>query len=197
MKTTAALTLFLLLAFSLAAETITGKVIWVHDGDSFQLKDRQETIEIRLWGVDAPEYKQSGGREATKFLIRLIKDRYVKVEKMDQDKYGRIVGKVYCEDIYVNLELLKNGHAWWYQYYAPKERIFREAEAKARDQKAGLWRDPNPINPREWREEHSQDKEKEKVSQAPPVAPVQPAAPVVAPVPSASPVPQTASATQN
>ncbi len=143
-------------------------------------------------GHDAPEYKQSGGREATKFLIRLIKDRYVKVEKMDQDKYGRIVGKVYCEDVYVNLELLKNGHAWWYQYYAPKERIFREAEEKARDQKAGLWRDPNPINPREWREQHGQDKEK--ISQAPPTSPV------TVPVQQATPVqpaPQVSQATQS
>ncbi len=46
--------LFLLLTFSLAAETITGKVIWVHDGDSFLLKDKQESIEIRLWGMTLP-----------------------------------------------------------------------------------------------------------------------------------------------
>jgi endonuclease YncB( thermonuclease family) len=161
MKKTAALMLLLLLAFSLAAETITGKAVWVHDGDSFLLKDKQNSVEIRLWGIDAPEYKQSGGREATKFLIRLIKDKYVKVEKIDQDSYGRVVGKVYLEDVYVNLEVLKNGYAWWYQHYAPKERAFREAEEKARNEKYGLWRDPNPVNPREWREQQN----KEKVSQ--------------------------------
>jgi endonuclease YncB( thermonuclease family) len=162
MKKTAALVLLLLLAFSLAAESITGKVIWVYDGDTFLLQNGQNSVEIRLWGIDAPEYKQSGGREATKFLIRLIKGRDVKVEKIDQDSYGRIVAKVYFEDVYINLEIIKNGHAWWYQHYAPKARAFREAEAVARDQKAGLWRDPNPIDPREWREQHNKDKDKDK-----------------------------------
>ena len=166
MKTTAALILCLLLAFSLAAESISGKVTLIYDGDTFLMQEGLKSVEIRLWGIDAPEYKQSGGREATKFLIRLIKDRFVKVEKVDQDKYGRVVGKVYLEDLYVNLEVLKNGHAWWYQHFAPKERAFRLAEETAREQKAGLWRDPNPINPREWREQQKKEKEEQEKEKA-------------------------------
>jgi len=165
-KTAVLLSLFLLLAFSLAAEPIIGRVVWVYDGDSFLLQDGQNTLEVRLWGIDAPEYKQPCGREATKFLIGLIKGKYVSVEKVDQDKYGRIVAKVHLEDVYINLEILKNGYAWWYQHYAPKERAFRDAEETARSQKGGLWRDPNPINPREWREQHpDQDREKQKTAQ--------------------------------
>ena len=160
------LSLLLLLAFSLAAEPVIGRVIWVYDGDTFLLQDGQNTLEVRLWGIDAPEYKQPCGREATKFLIRLIKGKFVSVEKVDQDKYGRIVAKVYLEEIYINLEILKNGYAWWYQHFAPKERTFRDAEVEARNQKSGLWRDPNPINPREWREQHpDQDREKQKTPQ--------------------------------
>ncbi len=68
MKTTAALILFLLLAFSLAAESISGKVTLIYDGDTFLMQDGLKSVEIRLWGIDAPEYKQAGGREATKCL---------------------------------------------------------------------------------------------------------------------------------
>ncbi len=163
-KTPVLLLLFLLLVLPVTAETITGKVVWIYDGDSFLLQDGQYVVEIRLWGIDAPEYGQPCGREATKFLTRLIKGKYLKVEIIDQDSHGRAVGKAYLEDVYLNLELLKNGYAWWYQHYAPKERVFRNAEIVARDQKIGLWREPNPIKPREWREQHP-EKGKRKVPQ--------------------------------
>jgi hypothetical protein len=81
MKTTAALILFLLLAFSLAAESISGKVTLIYDGDTFLMQDGLKSVEIRLWGIDAPEYKQSGGR-GTKFLIRLIKTDLSKWKKL-------------------------------------------------------------------------------------------------------------------
>lgn len=154
MKKTALFVLCLLLAFTLAAETIIGKVSWIYDGDSFLMQTEGGRVQVRIWGIDAPEYKQPGGREAAKFLIGLIKDKTVSVEKVELDSYGRIVGKVHCENVYVNLEILKNGHAWWYQHYAPEESEFRRAEENARAQKAGLWREPSPVNPREWREQN-------------------------------------------
>lgn len=132
-------------------EKISGIVSWVHDGDSFTITSGGQKIEVRLWGIDAPEYKQNGGREATKYLILLIKDRVVSIEKVDTDDYGRIVAKVYREDQYINLAMIVAGQAWWYKRYAPNEVAFRNAENNAKNKKVGLWRETNPVNPRDWR----------------------------------------------
>ena len=48
------------------------------------------------------------------------------------------------------------GMAWWYRYNAneqsPEDRgRYESAEDEARKRKLGLWADPNPINPYDWR----------------------------------------------
>ncbi len=150
------ITFLLLCCIVIIAENVrlTGIVTVVHDGDSFTLTSGPQNYEIRLWGIDAPEYLQNGGREATKYLIMLIKSIEVTVEKVDVDGYGRTVAKVYRKDQYINLAMITAGQAWWYKRYAPNEDSFRNAEKKARDKKIGLWRETNPVNPRDWRLEH-------------------------------------------
>ncbi len=50
---------FLLLATHATAQTITGRVIKVTDGDTFTLlTSDKEQIKIRLHGIDAPEWSQ-------------------------------------------------------------------------------------------------------------------------------------------
>jgi len=56
----------------------------------------------------------------------------------------------------VRLEQIRAGRAWWYRAYAaeqtPEDRERYElAEREAKATKAGLWRDPNPVPPWEWR----------------------------------------------
>lgn len=45
---------------------------------------------------------------------------------------------------------------WWYKKYAgeqsPVDRnLYEAAEAKAREQRMGVWVDPEPVPPWEWR----------------------------------------------
>ena len=47
--------------------------------------------------------------------------------------------------------LLQEGLAWWYEKYAPDESPYRLLERQARRDKKGLWVDPEPVLPREWR----------------------------------------------
>ena len=129
----------------------TGKVIWLHDGDSFILKSGGKRLEVRLWGVDAPEKSQAGGREALYFMIKLLKNKDVRVESLTKDPYGRIVAKVYLDDIFVNLKIIQSGHAWWYKRYAPEEKKFAQAEKEARKAGLGLWRESEPVNPETYR----------------------------------------------
>ena len=68
------------------------------------------------------------------------------------DRYGRTVGKVYLEDLDINAELVRYGHAWVYRRYAKDKTLF-DLEAEARENQLGLWTLPEEqrIPPWEWR----------------------------------------------
>jgi endonuclease YncB( thermonuclease family) len=51
----------------------------------------------------------------------------------------------------LNRELVQAGLAWWYRKYAPDDRELEKLEAEARSAKRGLWQDPNPVPPWEFR----------------------------------------------
>ena len=46
--------------------------------------------------------------------------------------------------------MVKDGFAWHYKYYDSTP-AYAEAEKEARAAKRGLWNDPNPIQPYEFR----------------------------------------------
>ena len=64
------LALFLALALpTLAADTtIVGKVVGVHDGDTLTLRTEDETLKVRLSGIDTPELGQPFGNNAKQAL---------------------------------------------------------------------------------------------------------------------------------
>jgi len=51
----------------------------------------------------------------------------------------------------VNHELVKESWCWWYRKYAPGDTVLEGFEAEARDAERGLWADPQPVPPWEWR----------------------------------------------
>ena len=51
----------------------------------------------------------------------------------------------------LNRELVKAGFAWWYRRYAPDNEPLKQLEAEARQAKRGLWADPHPVPPWQWR----------------------------------------------
>ena len=66
------------------------------------------------------------------------------------DRYGRIVGRVYVDGLDVNRELVAQGYAWVYRNYSNDAELLR-LEAEAKQKGLGLWADPIPIPPWEWR----------------------------------------------
>jgi endonuclease YncB( thermonuclease family) len=50
-----------------------------------------------------------------------------------------------------NQELVKQGWCWWYRKYAPGDAVLEGSEKVARAAKRGLWVDPQPVPPWEWR----------------------------------------------
>ena len=47
--------------------------------------------------------------------------------------------------------LVKDGWCWWYRKYAPGDTVLEGLEKEAREAKKGLWADPQPVPPWEWR----------------------------------------------
>ena len=146
--------LFLLPAWVQAASAWEGVVVKVLDGDSMLIKRDGRIHEIRLYGIDAPEYRQSHSSKAKQFVKRLVLRQPVAVEKMDVDRYGRIVALVFVQDKLVNRELVRAGLAWYYPRYCRRQPLCGELadmEEEARKQRRGLWRDPDPVSPWEWK----------------------------------------------
>jgi len=143
---------FLILA-SASAYAWTGQVVAVTDGDTIKvLQDGRET-KVRLYGVDTPEKKQAFGQKAKGFTASLVAGRMVDVEPVDQDRYGRTVGLVTVAGQSLNEELVKNGFAWVYQQYCRRGECsaWTKEELQARAARLGLWADPAPLPPWEWR----------------------------------------------
>jgi len=148
-----ALTFFL--AFSAAtwliADEIRGKVVSIADGDTITVLDADKhQHKIRLEGIDAPEKKQAFGTKSRQKLGDLVAGKDVTVQWTKKDRYSRIVGHVYLGDRDIDLEMVKAGMAWHYRQYS-KSTELAAAEAEARKNRVGLWVDPNPIPPWEFR----------------------------------------------
>jgi len=143
-----------LLSFSLfGGDIITGRALWIDDGDTFWMVTKDKAaVKIRMWGIDAPEKDQPGGKEATMALIQMIGRKQIKVETFGLDRYkSRTMGRVYLGALDVNLEMVATGNAWWYRQYAPKATDIQAAEIKARAAKLGIWSAPIVLPPWDWR----------------------------------------------
>ncbi len=130
------------------------------DGDSFTVRraDTGQTVELRLYGVDAPENGQPYGQASRRNLLAMTEGKTLAVAPMESDQYGRWVAVVFAagDETSVNERQLEQGMAWYYEHFcrAPFCADWKAKEQRARAERAGLWRDKQPENPREWRREH-------------------------------------------
>lgn len=148
--------LLLILPVSVLADELTGKVVHVSDGDSIIVLADNTQHKVRLGAIDAPERFQAYGNKSKKSLTALIAGKHVTVRYNKRDKYDRIVGKVFLQDMDVGLEQVKRGMAWFYRFYQeelePEDRAaYAQAEDLARRDRVGLWADAKPVPPWEFR----------------------------------------------
>jgi len=150
-------TMLLALACTANAETITGLVVGIADGDTITVLDTDKVQhKIRLAGIDAPEKKQAFGNRSKESLSALAFDKTVNVETSKRDRYGRQIGKVLVNGQDVNLVQVERGMAWFYRQYQREQspndrRLYEAAEDAAKAEKRGLWRDADPVPPWDFR----------------------------------------------
>lgn len=143
--------LFLLLSSCLNALELKGKVIAVSDGDTIKLLTQDKvTHKIRLLDIDAPEKSQPFGNKSKENLSKYIAGKTVTVKYTNMDKYSRILGTIYLNNMDVNLQQIKDGYAWVYKQYSSNQ-IYYQEEKKAKDLKKGLWIAKEPLAPWEYR----------------------------------------------
>ncbi|MBD1397067.1 thermonuclease family protein [Pontibacter sp. JH31] len=129
------------------------KVVGVKDGDTFEVLRNGQTITVRLLGIDTPEKKQAYGQRAKQFASDLAFGKQVRLIEHNKDRYGRTVGTIILPDgRSLNEELVREGYAWHYKAYS-KDKKLENLEADARRFKRGLWQDPNPVAPWDFRKQ--------------------------------------------
>ena len=143
--------IFAALALQVGAECVVGKVTRVSDGDTLWVTDAANVKhKIRLARIDAPEKDQPWGGESAAVLKGWVYGRDVRVEFAKRDQYGRILGIVFNGTNDVNLAMVRSGNAWHYSHF-DKTPAYGAAEREAKDARRGLWSQPDPINPYDWR----------------------------------------------
>jgi endonuclease YncB( thermonuclease family) len=151
------------------AESRSCLVVGVSDGDTLRARcgepGRYEDITVRINGIDAPEKRQPFGERARQAMSDLVYMKEVDLDCQKIDRYGRSVCKLMVvpasaprgpRTLDAGLAMVTIGMAWWYRAYAREQTAqergqYEFAEFEARAKRVGLWRDPQPLAPWEWR----------------------------------------------
>jgi len=149
--------LLAVVALPIRAAEMTGRVVGIIDGDTIDvLMPGFQMVRVRLAGIDAPERGQAFGMAAKAALSELVFARQVVVQWKKRDRYERLVGRVVVSGADANLAMVTRGMAWHcVRFEAEQERedraAYAQAERQARLQRRGLWGDPKPVAPWDYR----------------------------------------------
>ena len=150
-------------------KAIVASISGFNKGDCIVINSGGRKITVTLWGIDAPELDQPGGKEAVANLHRLVGNGKVRIEVVNRDRFGRLMAKVYSGNTYLNLQMAIDGYAWWDRHFASAAREIQAAETQARQARRGIWQNANNIEPFEWRKKFTTSQ-----SEFPPFVPVSP-----------------------
>ncbi len=111
------------------------------DGDSLTVGETR----VRLFGIDAPELRQSCTRhgqewgcgvQAAEELTKLVTGKQVHCVPMGMDQYDRVLGRCTVGTLDVNLAMVAGGYAVAFRRYSTD---YVTAEDYAKANKRGLW----------------------------------------------------------
>jgi endonuclease YncB( thermonuclease family) len=136
---------------SFALADFSGRVVKVSDGDTLTVLAGGTPTSVRLDAIDAPEMRQAFGKYSRQSLQDLCAGKIARVAERGKDRYGRTVGRVTCASIDANSEQVRRGMAWVFDRYAPAKSPLYGLQHEAQAIRRGLWSDPAPIPPWDWR----------------------------------------------
>ena len=126
--------LFLMLSTLSFSEVVKAKVIAVYGGDSFQVLIGNKKQNVKLYGITAPDQKESWGPKSKESLSLLLLNKNVSLEIKSQSNSGMSV-IVYSGKENINMKMINSGNV----RFIGKDAKFKEAQNKAKKNKKGLW----------------------------------------------------------
>lgn len=98
-----------------------GKVIKVYDGDTITIatkfNGKISSFVVRLSGIDTPEIKTKNAKEkqlaikARDGLKDLIFHKIIRLDNIQNEKYGRILADIYIDNIHINRWMIESNYA--------------------------------------------------------------------------------------
>jgi endonuclease YncB( thermonuclease family) len=139
---------------SASQKQYTGTVVQIIDGDTFVLlTSDKKSIKVRLFGIDSPERKQPYYNVCKKALGDICEGKTVTITVRSIDRYHRTVADAYLlpDKQWINYYMVANGFAWHFKRFSDNLTLVN-AQDRASTARKGLWADPKPIAPWEWRD---------------------------------------------
>lgn len=134
---------------------LVGRCVSVPDGDTIGVRPNGgQLYQVELLRIDAPEADQPHGETSKRFLSDLLLNKSVEVQYRGKPVHNKISGVVYVKTpkgmVDANLTMVRNGMAW--HDASDQTPAYMNGAAAAQKEKRGLWSEPNPTDPADWRE---------------------------------------------
>jgi endonuclease YncB( thermonuclease family) len=147
-----------------------GSNITLSQVDANNLNNGKTDLACRMDTIDADEttgpgkswpIDQPNGIQARDYLRNLIASGSVTVivtkpaapkgePKTSENNYGRPLCKIEIEGVGIDMSMIKAGMATWYSQYS-NDPALKAAEEKAKQDKVGRWKNPDVMNPADFR----------------------------------------------
>jgi len=170
------------MALAASGEPIKGKAVGVVDGDTLTILVGEKPTTIELNAVDCPELAQPFGPQAKKHLENLVLNKpvvavLVQPKKDEEAEVEVEVGPkrpkrasytvTLAEGANVNHALLAAGMAWYYDRDVIVDKKLPGLAAGAIRERKGLWADPTPLAPWDYRADALKEREAMPLPQEP------------------------------
>jgi len=134
---------------ALAGQNVmTGKCVKVLDGDTLIIECEKNRRTVNIEGIDAPELEQPWGKEVRSFVRDMVRGEDVKVEVLESSG-DTIRARVTVNGVDLSEMLVSRGLAWVSE--GGNDPDLAGLGSKARELPCGLWMDPEPEPPWEFR----------------------------------------------
>lgn len=136
-------------------ETYTGNVVSVAAGDLVSVNHKGAPVQLRLYGIDCPEQGQKFAEESRAKVTESVLNTAVSVQVLTVDSQGVPVALIFDgAGSSLSHTLAVSGLAWWDERNAAKDTMLRKLSAQAVVAGAGIFADPAPLAPWDYRSSH-------------------------------------------
>lgn len=134
------------------AREFSGQVVGLDHNNGITVRHHDVLEFVRLHGIDCPDEGQLFSHEVRRFTLHLVLGKTIIVKQYVPDASGTAINEIFLPDgRALTEELVKEGMCWWDWRVEPDDARLETFEREAREARRGLWAEPDPVPPWEWR----------------------------------------------